>query len=198
MNSSLLDSFVHGISQDKEYWSGLPFLSLGDLLNPGIEPASPAFVGGFFTIEWPGKPNLGLREFLWRKQSSVMCLSLIFFCFWIFQGQVSGRRFHKKREKSTSLVLMWHYQWSVCLCAQSCLVWLFEIPWTVTHQAPLSMGFSRPQYLNGLSFPPPGDLPNPGIEPASLGSLALAGEFFTTSAIYSSAILVPSKPYSRS
>ena len=37
-------------------------------------------------------------------------------------------------------------------------------PWTVAHQAPLSMGFSRQQYWNGLPFPSPGDLPDPGIE----------------------------------
>ena len=51
-------------------------------------------------------------------------------------------------------------------------------PWTVTHQAPLSMGFSRQECWSGLPCPPPGDLPNPGIEPASLnvsctGSLVL-------------------------
>ena len=49
-------------------------------------------------------------------------------------------------------------------------------PWTVVHQAPLSMEFSR----NALPFPPPGDLPNPGIEPMSLASPALAGRFSTT------------------
>ena len=38
--------------------------------------------------------------------------------------------------------------------------------WTVAHQAPLSMGFSRQEYWGGLPCPPPGDLPNPGIEPA--------------------------------
>ena len=54
-------------------------------------------------------------------------------------------------------------------------------PWTVTHQAPLSMGFSRQEYWNGLPFLTPGDLPNPGIKPASLVSPALAGGFFTTS-----------------
>ena len=42
---------------------------------------------------------------------------------------------------------------------------LFAIPWTVAHQAPLSMGFSRPEYWSGLPFPSPEDLPNPGIEP---------------------------------
>ena len=40
-------------------------------------------------------------------------------------------------------------------------------PWTVAHQAPLSMGFSRQEYWNGLPFPSPGDLPDPGIEPGS-------------------------------
>ena len=39
--------------------------------------------------------------------------------------------------------------------------------WTVVHQAPLSMGFSRQEYLSGLPLPSPGDLPNPGIEPRS-------------------------------
>ena len=49
-------------------------------------------------------------------------------------------------------------------------------PWAVALQAPLSMGFSRQEYWSGLPFPSPGDLPNPGIEPASpaleAGSLA--------------------------
>ena len=71
----------------------------------------------------------------------------------------------------------------VCACMLSCfsLVWLFETPWTVAHQTPLSMGFPRQEYWSGLPFPSPGDLLNPGIEPASLcplhrqvGSLPLA------------------------
>ena len=41
------------------------------------------------------------------------------------------------------------------------------MPWTIAHQAPLSMEFSRKEYWNGLPFPSPGDLPNPGIEPRS-------------------------------
>ena len=44
---------------------------------------------------------------------------------------------------------------------------LFATPWTVAYQAPPSMGFSRQEYWSGLPFPPPGDLPNPGIEPGS-------------------------------
>ena len=44
---------------------------------------------------------------------------------------------------------------------------LFVTPWTVAHQAPLSMGFSRQDYWSGLPFPSPGDLPDAGIEPGS-------------------------------
>ena len=58
---------------------------------------------------------------------------------------------------------------------------LFATPWTVAYQARPSMGFSRQEYWSGLPFPPPGDLPDPGAEPASLKSPALAGGFFTTS-----------------
>ena len=43
-------------------------------------------------------------------------------------------------------------------------VQMFLIPWSVVHQAPLSMGFSRQEYQSGLPFPPPGDLPDPGIK----------------------------------
>ena len=57
---------------------------------------------------------------------------------------------------------------------------LFCDPWTVAHQAPLSMRFSRQEYWSGLPFPPPGDLPNTGIKPVSLMSPTSAGRFFTT------------------
>ena len=63
-------------------------------------------------------------------------------------------------------------------------VWFFGIPWAVAHQAPLSMGFSRQEHWSGLPFPSPGNLPNPGIKPASLRAPALAGEFSTTRATW--------------
>ena len=50
-------------------------------------------------------------------------------------------------------------------------------PWTVTHHAPLTMGFHRQEYWSGLPFPPPEDLPDPGIKLASLVSPALAGRW---------------------
>ena len=84
------------------------------------------------------------------------------------------------------------------LWAQGCSLfllfcWLFscsvrsnslESPWTIARQTPLSMRFSRPEYLNGLAFPSPGNLPDPGIKPMSP---ALAGGFFTTE--------LPGKPH---
>ena len=65
----------------------------------------------------------------------------------------------------------------VCVCVSthvwmlSC-VWLFMTPWTVVNQAPLSMGFSRQEYWSGLPFPPPRDLPNPGIKLMSPASVS--------------------------
>ena len=63
------------------------------------------------------------------------------------------------------------------VCVLSCFSYirLCATPWTVARQAPLYMEFSRQEYWSGLPFPPPGDLPNPGTEHASLLSPALAG-----------------------
>ena len=57
-------------------------------------------------------------------------------------------------------------------------------PWAEARQAPPSTGFSRQEYWSRLPFPSPGDLPDPGIELESLESFALAGGFFTSSAIW--------------
>ena len=56
----------------------------------------------------------------------------------------------------------------MCTLSYFSCVWLFVIPWTVAHQAPLSMGFSRQEYRSGLPCPYPGDLLDPGIGPLSL------------------------------
>ena len=63
-------------------------------------------------------------------------------------------------------------------------VQLFMNPWTVACQAPLSTRFPRQEYWNGLLCSPPGDLPDPGIEPASLLSSALASRIFITSSTW--------------
>ena len=62
-----------------------------------------------------------------------------------------------------------------CMLSPFNRVQIFATLWTIACWAPLSMGFSRQEYLSGLPFPPPGDLPNPGIKPA------FADMFFTTS-----------------
>ena len=73
----------------------------------------------------------------------------------------------------------------VCACTRMCVlhcfscVQLFKSLWTVAHQTPQTMGFSRQEHWSRLPCPSPGDLPDPGIQP---GSPALAGVFFTTHA----------------
>ena len=66
------------------------------------------------------------------------------------------------------------FEWAIVLLLLSCSVMSdsFVTPWTVSHQAPLSMGFPRQEYRSGLPFPSPGDLPDPGTKPASSASQA--------------------------
>ena len=66
----------------------------------------------------------------------------------------------------------------------------FGTLWTIAHQALLSMRFSRQEDWSGLPCPPAGDLPNPGIEPTSLMTPALAGGFFTTSTTWEAPIIL--------
>ena len=67
------------------------------------------------------------------------------------------------------------------MCAHSLtLAQLFVAPWTVAHQAPLAMDFSRQEYWRGLPFPPPGDPLDPRIKPVALVSPVLAGGFLTS------------------
>ena len=72
----------------------------------------------------------------------------------------------------------------MCVLSHFSHVRLLATLWTLAHQAPLSIGFSRQENWTGLPCPPPGDLPDPGIKPISLTSPALAGGLFTTSTIW--------------
>ena len=103
------------------------------------------------------------------------------------------RSFHKgapcpqspeRTPKSSHLILKYPnnnlHLWECMRLCVLILVWLFATLWTVAHQAPLPMGFSKQEYWSGLPFPPPRDLYNPGIEPRSPAFPALAGGFFTT------------------
>ena len=84
------------------------------------------------------------------------------------------------------LYFLWQhiYLHDGCVLISYSHVPLFVNLWTVAHQAPLFMEFSRQESWRRLPYPPPGDLPSPGIEPRSLTSPALAGEFFTTRATW--------------
>ena len=77
-------------------------------------------------------------------------------------------------------------------------VQLFATPWTVAHQVPLSMGFSRQGFWSGLPCLPPGDLPNPGIKFLSLMCPELAGGFFNTSVTLEAPYSLHSVNYSAS
>ena len=68
----------------------------------------------------------------------------------------------------------------VCVLSHFSWVWLFVTLWTVACQAPLSMGFSRQEYWSGLPYSPPGDLPDPGMEPVTPASPALQADSFPT------------------
>ena len=81
--------------------------------------------------------------------------------------------------------LTWLTRFQLHLSGSSLLVaplTIFQLlcatPWTVAHQAPLSMGFSRQEYWSGLPFPPPGDLPDPRLKPTSNASPALTGSLY--------------------
>ena len=74
---------------------------------------------------------------------------------------------------------MYVYICMICICMNMCVlshfsrVLLFVTPWTAACQAPLSMGFSWQEYWSGLPCPPPGHVPDPGIEPMSLTSTCI-------------------------
>ena len=80
----------------------------------------------------------------------------------------------------------------LCVCAMSLQSCPTLCDPTVACQASLSMGFSRQEYWSGLPSPPPGDLPDPGIEPTSLMYPALAGRFFTANATWQAPLAVDS------
>ena len=84
--------------------------------------------------------------------------------------------FTLKRKKKKTLIIV-----HSCVLSHFSNAWLFVTLWAVACQAPLSMGFSRQECWSGLPCPPPGDLPDPRIEPEALMSPASAGRFFTTS-----------------
>ena len=68
----------------------------------------------------------------------------------------------------------------MCVLSRSVVSDSLQAPWTIAHQAPLPVEFSRHEYWSGLLCTSSGDLPDPGVEHSSLMSFALVGRFFTT------------------
>ena len=88
---------------------------------------------------------------------------------------------YKKPMKETEVGIRFHYICLyICMHAELLQFCLFATLWTIAHQAPLSVGFSRQDYCSGLPCPPPGHLPDLEIKPMSLMSPSLAGRFFIT------------------
>ena len=85
-----------------------------------------------------------------------------------------------------------------CVFSHFSCIWFFATLWTVACQAPLPMGFSRQELWSGLPCPPPGDLPDPGIELTSLMSPALTGSFFTSIPPWETKGTISSVQFSRS
>ena len=122
--------------------------------------------------------------FLFKKQNGISLLKrqiwVLFLHSWTSYHDYQDSQ-HKNIYKFTE---------TRCCPVLSCFIraWLFVTPWAVARQSPLSMGFSSQEYCSGLPCPPPGDLPDPGMEPASLvsccGGLGGGGGYggvFTTS-----------------
>ena len=93
--------------------------------------------------------------------------------------------FYNRNELCSCVYYLATYYYAQSL---SCIQ-LFATSRTVVHQVPLSMEFSKQEYWSGLPFPTPGDLSNPGIEPMSPASPALAGRFITSCATWEAQLI---------
>ena len=131
----------------QEYWGGLPYPPPGDLPDPGIKPAFLMSPAMAGRSLPPVPPGKPVDENTIHPYAQLTL------------------------EKDPYVTIP---KVKVKVKSLSC-VRLFVTPWTVAHQAPLSMGFSRQEYWSGLPFPSPGHLPDPGIEPMFP---ALAGRLF--------------------
>ena len=124
-----------------------------------------------FSFIWSSKSKESTYNLLenikqWKKKCNMFALQYVS-CWQLFLGM------YCRNEKK--LFISYALKTKVKVKSLS-RVGLFATPWTVAHQAPPSMGFSRQQYWSGLPFPSPGNLPNPGIEPRVS---RIAGRCFT-------------------
>ena len=126
-----------------------------------------------------GGPNPGicwaegeLTEEPGGQQGTVISYMYTHFLFFRFSSHLSHTEHRVEFPVLYSrFSLVMYFMRVCCLLSRFSRVRLFTTLWTVARQAPLSMGFSRQEYQSGLSFPPPGYLPDPGMEPVSLSLL---------------------------
>ena len=162
MNCSLQGSSAHGDCPARILeWVAFP--SSRGSAQPRDQTQVSHIAGRFFT-------NWATRE---AKNAEVGSQSLFQ---QIFLTQESSKHLLYCRQILYQLPYQGSPAW--VLSSFSC-VWFFVTPWTVAPKAPLSVGFSRQKYCSGSPCLPPGALPNPGVEPMSLMSPALASRFFT-------------------
>ena len=126
--------------------------------------------------------NVGLYMLRYQRHQTILDI------IWIYFLQLPYEIFRVLKEAGFCSQLFLHvlhnaYRFGcMCMCVWHVLshVGLFETPWTVAHQAPLSMGFLRQEYWSGLPFQSQGGLSDPEIEPESSEPPVLAGKFFIT------------------
>ena len=154
------DHTVHGILQARILgWAVFPFS--WESSQPRDWTRVSCIAGAFFT-NWAIREALRVaKTFLKKKKNKVLGPSLLYI-----------KSYYKSMVSNT----VWYRY--MCMLSHFTHVQFFVTPCTVAYEAPLFMGFCRQEYRSGLPFSSPGDLPNPGIEPASLVSPALAGRFF--------------------
>ena len=137
-------------------------------------------------------PGTGMEDGWPQDDSSALHVLCILLLSLLHQLHLRSSNIRSRRPGTPVLVHGIEQQKSGSQCSHVCdgvlqrgshfsHVQLCVIPWTAARQAPLSMGFSAQEYWSGLPFPPPGNLPDPGIKPTFLASPSSAGRFFTTS-----------------
>ena len=130
---------------DKNTGMGCHFLLQG-IFPTGVKPASPTLAGRFFTTVPQGKPN--------KHDVTLKCNTWFWFVHHVQLNDI--------------IVMTGIYKSWMLLLSRFSHVRFFATQWTIAHQTPLSMGFSRQEYWSGLPCPlPPGDLPDPGIKPTT-------------------------------
>ena len=136
----------------------MPFPSPGDLLDPGTEPVSPAFEVDSLLSHW-GSPYtvVKVNRRLQQSNSNINRTTKDSFL----------------RDEDHHIIRKFPPAMCVYVPSHFSRVQLCVTPWTLACQVPLSMGFCRQEYWSRLLCHPPGDLPDPGIEPASLRSICI-------------------------